>query len=205
MKAADSYVKARPIRESDLIWSYGGDQYAPNRRISVNPNSMLIGTVYLSIGARGLLLSLFCRYWGRERPIDPEILREREVPEAEFEALVKELIDWKVAKWAGKGLVPGSAFGRDPDEGSAEAQRRNDRGLPSDWLEIRDAVFTRDYFACVYCGSGSDLHCDHVIPVVLGGSHEIVNLVTACAACNLSKGPKTLAEWRPDLAAKLAK
>jgi 5-methylcytosine-specific restriction endonuclease McrA len=29
-----------------------------------------------------------------------------------------------------------------------------------------------------------------------GGSNDLTNLVTACRPCNLSKGPKTLKEWR---------
>jgi len=94
---------------------------------------------------------------------------------------------------------PPGPFSADQD-GAATRATRSSREMPSDWIDLRDAVFERDRYGCVYCGSGRDLHCDHVHPVARGGGHEIENLVTSCALCNLSKGSKTLAEWRPDLA-----
>lgn len=70
--------------------------------------------------------------------------------------------------------------------------------LPS---RVRLEVLERDDYTCQYCGkrpkylykpAGWDgrtatLHVDHMIPVSRGGSHEIQNLVTACAECNLEK------------------
>lgn len=46
-------------------------------------------------------------------------------------------------------------------------------------------------WACV----AANFHADHVVPWVDGGSTTLDNLVTACAACNLSKGASTLFEW----------
>jgi 5-methylcytosine-specific restriction endonuclease McrA len=48
---------------------------------------------------------------------------------------------------------------------------------------------------CMYCG-GQAQHIDHVIALSRGGSHSIGNLVPSCAACNLSKGSKTIMEWK---------
>jgi hypothetical protein len=42
-----------------------------------------------------------------------------------------------------------------------------------------------------------------VWPLVLGGDDAPWNVVPACAACNLSKGPKVLAEWLPGRLAEL--
>ena len=53
---------------------------------------------------------------------------------------------------------------------------------------IRDEVFARDGFKCVYCGSTSNLVPDHFIPYSAGGSSSKMNLVTACLPCNTSKG-----------------
>jgi len=61
--------------------------------------------------------------------------------------------------------------------------------------ETRSAVFTRDGFACVYCGSPDDLTCDHVVPVSKGGATELDNLRTACRPCNSSKRDKPLELW----------
>jgi 5-methylcytosine-specific restriction endonuclease McrA len=52
-------------------------------------------------------------------------------------------------------------------------------------------LFLRDSFACQYCGSGSDLTFDHIIPRSRGGRTTWENIVTACAPCNLRKGGRT--------------
>lgn len=67
----------------------------------------------------------------------------------------------------------------------------------SQWERLRGIVFKRDGRACAYCGAvGEELHCDHIIPLVRGGSNLIENLATACRSCNLSKGAKSLAQWK---------
>lgn len=55
---------------------------------------------------------------------------------------------------------------------------------------------------CAYCGIlitfdiPKDVHVDHVMPLSSGGSNWPSNLALTCQACNLSKGSKTLEEWR---------
>ncbi|MDE3025990.1 MAG: HNH endonuclease, partial [Acidobacteriota bacterium] len=56
----------------------------------------------------------------------------------------------------------------------------------------RRALFARDGWRCVYCGSGGRLTLDHVIPRSRGGDSSWENVVTACAPCNLRKGDRTL-------------
>ncbi len=66
----------------------------------------------------------------------------------------------------------------------------------SQWSIVRNFVFARDDFTCVYCGErGGRLECDHVIPVSRGGGHSPDNLATACFSCNRSKRDKLLSEW----------
>jgi len=60
---------------------------------------------------------------------------------------------------------------------------------------VRFEVFKRDRFTCQYCGAKAPevvLHADHIHPVAEGGTNEILNLVTACAACNGGKGARLL-------------
>ena len=60
---------------------------------------------------------------------------------------------------------------------------------------VRFEVFKRDRFTCQYCGAKAPevvLHCDHIDPVANGGTNDIMNLITACAACNGGKGAKLL-------------
>ena len=56
----------------------------------------------------------------------------------------------------------------------------------------RRALFARDGWRCVYCGStGGRLTLDHVVPRSRGGDSVWENVVTACAPCNLRKGGRT--------------
>ena len=57
----------------------------------------------------------------------------------------------------------------------------------------RRALFARDGWRCVYCGSsGGRLTLDHVVPRSKGGESIWENVVTACAPCNLRKGDRSL-------------
>jgi 5-methylcytosine-specific restriction endonuclease McrA len=61
-------------------------------------------------------------------------------------------------------------------------------------------LFRRDNYSCQYCGQRAPrLTIDHVVPRHRGGEHVWSNLVTACPACNLRKGGRTLSEARMTL------
>ena len=56
----------------------------------------------------------------------------------------------------------------------------------------RRALFARDGWRCVYCGTTSGrLTLDHVVPRSKGGESVWENVVTACAPCNHKKGNRT--------------
>lgn len=48
---------------------------------------------------------------------------------------------------------------------------------------------------CAYCGSIGKMTRDHVVPLSLGGSNAIENIVPACQWCNGSKWNRLLEEW----------
>ena len=53
-------------------------------------------------------------------------------------------------------------------------------------------VFSRDQYACQYCGKESRLlTLDHIIPRYRGGQHTWENVVSACIRCNRRKAGKT--------------
>jgi 5-methylcytosine-specific restriction endonuclease McrA len=57
----------------------------------------------------------------------------------------------------------------------------------------RRALFARDGWRCVYCGTGNGrLTLDHVVPRSKGGASIWENVVTACAPCNHRKGDRML-------------
>ena len=80
-------------------------------------------------------------------------------------------------------VAPASPFRRDEFElGVAEL-----RSLGFEPV-YDDSVFARDGYECQYCGSGSHLTMDHVVPRSRGGGSSWDNVVTSCAPCNLRKG-----------------
>src|SRR6202795_4289928 len=64
----------------------------------------------------------------------------------------------------------------------------------------RRALFARDNWRCVYCGtSGGRLTLDHVVPRSRGGDSVWENVVTSCAPCNMRKGNRLLHEVAMEL------
>jgi len=62
----------------------------------------------------------------------------------------------------------------------------------------RREVFLRSGGCCHYCGTPLRIeafHIEHQLPRALGGSDNALNLVAACAPCNLSKGDRTAIEF----------
>lgn len=62
---------------------------------------------------------------------------------------------------------------------------------------LRFEIFKRDKFTCQYCGRKAPevvLNCDHIEPVVRGGTDDILNLITSCKACNGGKGAVPLSD-----------
>lgn len=55
---------------------------------------------------------------------------------------------------------------------------------------LKTKVYQKCNGQCKTCGSSSNLHYDHIIPVKQGGKTEIDNLQLLCDQCNLQKGDK---------------
>lgn len=73
----------------------------------------------------------------------------------------------------------------------------------SKWIrpEKRLAIYIRDSFQCAYCGrslknaAAEEINLDHLLPRVAGGSNEATNLITACKACNCSRGARPWVDY----------
>lgn len=89
------------------------------------------------------------------------------------------------------GIVPQPASEQDPTAygGDQEMPSLDPTRKPIS-VRTRFEVFKRDEFTCRYCGRQSPLvvlHIDHIVPVIDGGTNDVINLVTACSDCNLGK------------------
>lgn len=51
----------------------------------------------------------------------------------------------------------------------------------------RQAVYRRDGYRCVRCGSTEELSLDHKVAIKDGGTNGIDNLQTMCRPCNTEK------------------
>ncbi len=66
----------------------------------------------------------------------------------------------------------------------------------------RQNVYSRDGYACQYCGAQKDAHLlnyDHVLPRARGGKTTWENIVAACFPCNTRKGDRTPEEAKMPL------
>jgi hypothetical protein len=55
---------------------------------------------------------------------------------------------------------------------------------------LRMAVYDRDGWACLHCGTTESLSLDHIHPHSLGGEDTFENLQTLCRPCNSRKGAR---------------
>jgi|1185.fasta_scaffold44474_2 5-methylcytosine-specific restriction endonuclease McrA len=92
-------------------------------------------------------------------------------------------------------------LGRTGSQGRTVATRialhnmRGDAGgtlTEEEWVALRLAFGN----ACAYCGEASVRpSVEHVRPICRGGTTGLENIVPACAACNASKGKRTVKSW----------
>lgn len=81
---------------------------------------------------------------------------------------------------------------------NAKHARRARLQLGKSYLVPRKLIEDLYSQPCAYCGVYLDgqMQIDHVVPISRGGSHKIGNLISACPTCNMSKGSKTITEWK---------
>ena len=75
----------------------------------------------------------------------------------------------------------------------------------SKWVYTRTRLAEAQNWKCCFCGSrmtevrgkNNSVTVEHVIPVTLGGSDDIENLVASCNACNSNRGIKDAYSYAP--------
>lgn len=59
------------------------------------------------------------------------------------------------------------------------------------------ALKQRQRFKCACCGDSikTKSHIDHIVPIALGGTNDILNIQILCPTCNTKKGKKHPIDW----------
>lgn len=80
------------------------------------------------------------------------------------------------------------------------ARYARERGASgSHTLEEWETLKERHGHQCVGCGEKKPLTRDHIVPLALGGTHDIENIQPLCRNCNSRKWMKTGIYENPDL------
>jgi hypothetical protein len=58
---------------------------------------------------------------------------------------------------------------------------------PKLWPIISEYCLERDNYKCSVCGCTDSLVVHHIVPLVMGGNHEYINLITLCEKCHRQK------------------
>ena len=100
---------------------------------------------------------------------------------------IRERIDSKIAfiRKAAKGFLKIDKFGKDMKYLYHDIKPTKRKHIPK---AVREAVFKRDNYRCVNCGSTQNLEIDHKESLANGGTNHISNLQTHCQDCNRRKG-----------------
>jgi 5-methylcytosine-specific restriction endonuclease McrA len=77
------------------------------------------------------------------------------------------------------------------------ARERGASGFHS--LEEWEALKAKHGQRCIGCGENKPLTRDHIIPLALGGSHDIENIQPLCRNCNSRKWMKLNIYENPEL------
>ena len=84
-----------------------------------------------------------------------------------------------------KGILKTHKFGKDMKYLYHDIKPTKRKPIPK---AVREAVFKRDNYCCVKCGSTKNLEVDHKVSLANGGTNKMANLQTLCQDCNRRKG-----------------
>lgn len=122
---------------------------------------------------------------------------------AKYRVENREAVRASYAAWEARNPRHAQEWAERNRERARESVRRRRarlRNVPTFEVTEKDILrlMSRHGGRCAYCSEvlGDSYHIDHVMPVSLGGSNGIGNLVPACASCNVSKSNWFLSEWR---------
>lgn len=81
---------------------------------------------------------------------------------------------------------------------SVKSHERRNYSIGTLSIDIRSKLFKLQNGLCNGCACDlvPGFHLDHIVPLVRGGLNVNSNVQLLCPTCNLSKGSKTMQEWK---------
>jgi 5-methylcytosine-specific restriction endonuclease McrA len=85
-----------------------------------------------------------------------------------------------------------------PEKHRAWAESYRARRAGGEGVSARHWLALRGYFGerCLACGKTATLTMDHVVPLSLGGAHDLTNVQLLCKSCN-SRKQRRIVDYRP--------
>jgi len=84
----------------------------------------------------------------------------------------------------------GNSYSSDTNNSPSDYELQKRDEYPENWDTLRKQAYERDEYRCQNCGVGGgpngyvELHAHHVVPMSVGGNHNLTNLSTLCASCH---------------------
>lgn len=147
--------------------------------------------------ARLLYIALWCEADKEGRLVwKPRTFKIRYLPadDCDVQALCDELLSAGLVRLYGDGfaVIPSFRVHQHINPRESESQLPDpdgwkDAGPKKVGKNLREAVFERDGYRCVRCGSDDHIQADHILPQSAGGPNVLENLRTLCRSCNAGR------------------
>lgn len=103
----------------------------------------------------------------------------------ETAGIVSAVVTWSLAVLLYVVVPVGGAVVRRWSSIFKPRRRRTLETYPDNWDDLRRMIYERDHYECANCAASDvELHAHHIVPLSLGGTNRMTNLITLCRTCH---------------------
>lgn len=176
------------VRLMPIVPPLGSSENPPHRpgtvllsdKLAEHPATRLVGNLAVAAWVESIC---WCSRNGRVDHFPVTLARQFGTAKVEARLVAADM--W--IEWSGHYVIPKRAGCSGVDMwkfGPANTYRPH---IPN---SLRFAVYERDNYTCLHCGTSEQLSLDHIHPYSLGGKDTRDNLQTLCRPCNSRKGAR---------------
>jgi len=127
------------------------------------------------------------------------ILKQLEYYHTHKEQLEPARKSWRLTNKNKLAMASKKWVENNPEKNRNKAHKRRAKALENGIYFVSEKELKKLYSSkCFYCKKDGNIEADHVVPIHIGGTHSIGNLVPACMECNRSKGKKPITVWNKE-------